>query len=207
MKTLVTSAVLLCSLACLYPAAHAIDNTATYTAKQMEIRTLTRSLFAVNLFWERIYAVETLTGAIDAAKAEARFQQSQDDINGLFKQYFGEPTGNQISTLLTQYNGLLIDYAVAARNHDDKMAVLTKLHDKSVALATLMSMTNMNWTTEDLSSRFSKYSDALVKEIDLQDTGMGAIDTRAFDATFELSMQLADTVSLGIIKQYPAKFW
>jgi hypothetical protein len=210
MKKSMTYLFLFCSILCLcdlsvYAAADAAKS--SYSSKEVDLKTSTRRLFADYLTWERIFAVETITSAQDAAKAQARMLQGQDAVNSLFKTYFGDSSGSQVTTLFNQYIGLITDYVNAAKNRGDTVSLINKIHDKTDEIAGNLSMTNMNWSKDDLSSQLKNYSDSFLKEIDLQSSTAGSIDTKLFDATCDLSMQLADTFSSGIVQQNPGKFW
>jgi len=201
---------LFCSLFCLCNLVAIADfdsGKTSFSSKEVEMRTSTRMFFADYLNWQRIFAVETLTGSQDVDKAQLRLQKSQDNINGIFKTYYGDGTGTQVGDLFNQYLGLIVDYANTTRSHGDKTMVINKIHDKIDDIAELLNVVNMNWTSNDLSNMFKEYSDSFLSEIDLQDKSMGSIDTNIFDTTFDKSMQMADTFSSGIIKQYPGKFW
>ena len=210
MKKSMMYLVLCCSLFCfcsLVAVADFDSNKTSYSNKEVDMKTSTRRIFADYLNWQRIFAIETLTGAPDVNKAQIRLQKSQDDINGIFKTYYGDGTGTQVSDLFNQYIGLMTDYLNAAKSHGDKTMILGKIHDKINDIAGLLSMVNMNWTSNDLSTMLKGYSDSFLSEVDLQDRSMGSVDANIFDTTFSESMQMADTFSSGIIKQYPGKFW
>jgi len=183
------------------------SNKTSYSNKEVDMKTSTRRIFTDYLNWQRIFAIETLTGAPDVNKAQIRLQKSQDDINGIFRTYYGDGTGTQVSDLFNQYLGLIVEYANTTRSRGDKTMVTNKIHDKINDIAGLLSMVNMNWTSNDLSTMIKQYSDSFLSEIDLQDKSMGSVDANIFDTTFAENIQMADTFSSGIIKQYPGKFW
>jgi len=180
----------------------------TFSAKEMDMRTNMRELLSEYITWERIFVIETLTGAPDVAAAQTRFIASQDDICRVFTLYYGDYTGSKMNDLFKQYNQLITDYATAEKNRSGKAFInINKLYDKVDEIANLLSMANMNWTKKDLLDQLKQYSDFLTAEIDKQGNVPGSIDAAALDATFTASMSLADTFSGGIVQQFPAKFW
>ena len=179
----------------------------SFSTKEMDLVTTMRELFAEYLTWQRIYMLETLSGSADVAKAQARFVSSQDSICGEFKTYLGDYNGSSMTDLFKQYNQLLADYASAEKNRGRIPVNINTIYDKADELANILSMANMNWTKNELLDLFKKYADAVTAEIDGQGNNPGSIDTAGIDSTFAISMNMADTFSSGIIKQYPAKFW
>lgn len=199
-------AALLCMMT--QPAHSGMDiNKTSFSNKEMELRTNMRYIFTQYLAWQRVAAAETLAGAQDAAKAQARFVSSQDDICGIFKSYFGDYNGGQITNIFKQYNQFISDYVEATRSHGDKALIINRMHDKSEEIGSLLNMANMSWSKDEISAAFKKYSDMLVSEIDLQGNNPGSVDTAMMDATYAQSMDMADIFTSGIIKQDPAKFW
>jgi len=179
----------------------------SYTSKEVEMKTSTRKLFSDYLTWQRIFVVETLAGAQDVSKAQVRLQQSQDAISGIFTTYYGEPTGPQMTNLFNQYNVLMVDYMNTAKIHGDKTMIINKIYDKIDEISGLLSMANINWSSNDISTMLKKYSDSFLNEIDFQANSIGSIDAKLFDTTFDQCMQMADTFSSGIVKQHFSKFW
>jgi hypothetical protein len=179
----------------------------SFSNKEVGLILSMRRLFTDCLNWQRVFAVETFTGAPDAIKAQARLMSNQDDIGNTFKQYFDAYSSDQISSVFKQFTQLQCDYAVAIRNSGDKGVIVNKMQDKSDELAGVLSVANMNWMRNDLSTMLRKYCDLITKEMDLQSNGFGVVDAAVYDATFDESVEMADTFSSGIIKQFPAKFW
>jgi hypothetical protein len=210
MKLIIVRLFVFTSLLCLMslPAHSGMDTSkSSFSSKEMELRTNMRYLFTQYLAWQRVAAAETIAGAQDAAKAQARFVSSQDDICGIFKSYFGDYNGGQITNIFKQYNQFISDYVEATRSHGDKALIINRMHDKAEEMGSLLNMANMNWSKDEIAAAFKKYADMLVSEIDLQGNNPGSVDTAMMDATFAQSMDMADTFTSGIIKQDPAKFW
>lgn len=210
MKVRLMRLFLFTSLLCLMslPAHSVMDTTkSSFSSKEMELRTNMRYIFTQYLIWGRVSVSQTLSGAPDVAKAQARFISSQDDICSIFKTYFGDYNGVQMTNLFKQYNQFINDYANATRTQGDKALIINRMHDKADEIANLLSMANMNWSKDDLSSTLKKYSDMLVSEIDLQGNNPGSLDTGMMDATYAQGMDMADTFTTGIIKQFPGRFW
>ena len=190
------------------PAFSQMDMTkSSYTNKEVDLKTNMRKLFSDCLTWQRIYAIEVYTLSLDSDKAKTRLSRNQDEIGNVFRAYFNDDTANQMTNLSKQSIQLIADYSNTARGGGFKNDIVTKLHDNADAVADLLSRANMNWTKADLSNVLRKYFDLLCAEIDTQSGGAGSIDANALDATFDHCMLVSDMYALGIMRQYPAKFW
>jgi len=209
-KRFITGLFFFSSMLCLFylPARADTDmDKSSYSSKEVDFKTTMRRLYSSNLTWLRITAVEIVAGGPDSDKAQARFISSQADINAIFRSYYGDYNGTQISNLFNQYAQLIIDYANATRNRGDKALLVNKMYDKADEIANLLSVANMSWTRDDIAKMIKKYNDSIVSEIDLQGSNPGSIDPAVIDTTSDQSLVVADTFSAGIIKQYSSKFW
>ena len=65
----------------------------------------------------------------------------------------------------------------------------------------------MYFNKDELYAALKRYDDLLTAEINLQYPAVGTVDTAAFDTTFAQAMNIADTLSIGTLKQFPSKFW
>lgn len=199
-------AALLCVIS--LPLRAGMDPTKTsFSSKEMDLRTNLRYLFSQYLTWERIAASQTINNSQDAAKAQARFVSSQNDICNLFKSYFGDYNGGQVTDVFKQYSQLITDYVNATKSMGDKALTINRMHDKADEFANVLNMSNMSWSKDEISAALKKFSDNLVSEIDLQGSNPGSVDTAMMDATYSQMMDMADTFTTGIIKQDPSKFW
>ena len=184
----------------------AVDKT-SYTNKEVDFKVSMRKILSDSLTWQRIYVLETLANSMEADKALGRLTQSENDLSNAFKPYVGDSTSAQLNDLLKQYLQVLADYISTAKSGGDKTYVIGKIHDNADSFADLLSRANMSWQKSDLSNMFKRYYDLLDAEIDSQINKIGALDTTAVDAAFDQAMTVADTLSSGVMQQYPGSFW
>jgi hypothetical protein len=179
----------------------------SYTPKEMELRTTMRELFAQLLTWQRAVMFTTIGSSADAIKVRERLMKCQDGIGNICGTYFGEDQGQKLASLLKQYSELIVEYSTCVLMRSDKSPTITKINDKLDEIATFLSQSNMAWDKATLAGKLKRYSDMLNAEMDAQSPTLGAIDIPSFDATFYMGMDIADTITFGIIKQDPGRFW
>jgi hypothetical protein len=197
---------LVCVLACTVYGA--VDPTKTsYTPKEMELRTTMREIFSQNLTWQRAVILATIGSAGDVTKAQVRLMTSQDGIGNFIGTYLGAEQGQQLDSLLKQYAQLISEYSTDVLMRGDKTLTVSKMNDKMDEIATYLSQQNMVWDKAVLAGKLRRYSDLLNTEMDAQSPTFGTIDPAVYDATFYQAMDIADTITFGLIKQDPGKFW
>ncbi|MFH1369433.1 MAG: hypothetical protein ABII64_09955 [Elusimicrobiota bacterium] len=185
------------------------DGKTSYMKKEVELRLKMRELFTNYLVWQRIYASSILSGAgaTDMNNAGTRLANSQNGIANAFRPFYGEETGNQLAFLLNQYTQLLTEYADIVKRDGDKSDITQRIRENSDITGELLNRINMNWPGNEISGKLIKYYDLLGVEISYQGKHYGSIDVNALDATFYQGMLIADTLTFGIVKHHPGKFW
>ena len=174
--------------------------------KEIKLRASMNGLFTQCLDRQRTLAIKTLAGADDADEAMVDLEETIDDIGGVFKTYYGEDTGGQITRLLKQYIQLSADYAEFLREHEDTTAMMRGMHDKAGEIAGMFNSLSSDWLDSGLSDALKEYSDLVVDEIEMQDGSFGEPDKNIFSETFDTSVEMSDIFSAGIIRQFPDKF-
>lgn len=180
----------------------------SYSPKEVAFMASVRASFAQNLIWERIFIVDRVANSPDVDKVKARLLASQDEIASIIRANYGDDTGNQAGVLLKQNVQALDDYANMVRSGaGDKTPLVTALYDNASAIASLLCLQNMYWNKDEFTASLKKYDDLIIAETNLQYPTAGSADATSFDTTFNQAMSLADTISIGTLKQFPSKFW
>jgi hypothetical protein len=200
-------ALMLCFLNITAYARMALDKN-SYSPTEVLFISEIRAAFAQDLSWERIFIVGRMASTPGLEKSRQRLLAGRQEIADILKTYYGDDTANQISLLLKQKTQSLENYADIVRSGvGDKTQVITALHDNSSNIVNLLCLQNMYLNKEELTASHIKYDDLLLAEIDLQYPDHGSAEPAACDATFSQAMAIADTISLGTMKQFPSKFW
>ncbi|MEV5116363.1 glycosyltransferase [Peribacillus frigoritolerans] len=168
-----------------------------------------RRLWIDHVLWTSNYITSATTaGAEDQTQVLARLLKNQEDIGNAVKPVYGEKAGNKLTDLLKEHiviAGKIVDAAKSGndalvkqlnkewyRNADEIAAFLSGAnpHLKNEDLKNLLYM-HLKLVTNDLSASLSKDWNARIAAID---EGVTHI------------ILMADTITSGVIKQFPDKF-
>jgi hypothetical protein len=171
-------------------------------------KTNMRKLWEEHIFWTRnviFCLVDDLPGNVQAVKRQL---QNQIDLGNAMKPYYGDAAGDRLTELLYTHINTTTDIIKAAKtrdtsaindsnkkwfaNADEMVQHLHKLN-RDWAIGDLKKMLNdqMKLTADEASERLKKNYDA---------------DVIAFDKVHEGVLKMSDTLSEGIIIQFPQKF-
>ncbi|WHZ00085.1 glycosyltransferase [Peribacillus simplex] len=168
-----------------------------------------RRLWIDHVLWTSNYITSATTaGAEDQKQVLARLLKNQEDIGNAIKPVYGEKAGKKLTDLLKEHiviAGKIVDAAKSGnevlvnqlnkewyRNADDIAAFLSGANPylKNEDLKNLLYM-HLKLVTKDLSASLAKNWDERIVSID---EGVTHI------------ILMADTISAGVVKQFPDKF-
>ncbi|WP_059173402.1 hypothetical protein [Bacillus sp. FJAT-27445] len=181
----------------------------TISQSQVEFENQFRRLWIDHVLWTSNYISSATTrGAVDQQQVLARLLKNQEDIGNAIKPIYGTEAGNKLTTLLKEHiiiAGKIVDAAktgnqalvnqlnkVWYRNADQIAAFLSGANPylKNQDLKNLL-YKHLQFVTNDLSASLVKDWNARIVSID---DGVSHI------------ILMADTISAGVVKQFPDKF-
>lgn len=205
-RTLSISLVCLTLLATPFNVSGAEDskpNTLALTLKMQQ-----RKLWSDHVLWTRSFIVSDLASLEDKEPVLQRLLKNQDDIGNSIKPYYGEEAGNALSKLLREH--IEIAGQVVAAVKDDKQDDLAKYNklwrENADAIAKLLSDANPNWPNATVKDMLYKHLQFITNQVTSRKTKDWKADIAAYDKGEDHMLMFADTVSDGIIKQFPQKF-
>jgi len=187
----------------------------TMSANEVKLRAYFDNLFTQCLDRQRTLALKTLNidndtkneaMANDADEAMVDITETLDEIGSVFKAYYGENTGGQITRQLKQYYQMSADYAEVLREHNDTAVTARIMHDKANELSGLFNSFGTVWLNSGLSEVLTEYSDLLAEEIEIQNESFGKPDPNIPSITSEKSSEIAGIFAAGIARQFPERF-
>lgn len=173
-----------------------------------QLREEMRKLWEDHVTYTAFFYTAAINGGDDASKLAARLLRNQDDIGNAVKPFYGEGAGNKLSALLRDHILVAADVVTAAKAGD--APALQQASKRWTAnadeIAAFLSSANPAWprrALEDaLHGHLAMTTEAVVAKLN-KDTA-GAI--AAFDRGREHMLAVADVLSAGIVKQFPARF-
>ena len=176
--------------------------------KANELRVTMRKLWVSNAIWMREYIVNTIGGDLSLDAASKRLAKSQDDIGRAFAPFYGAETGTKVTTLLRQHTSLVKEMIEASMAKD---TAKLKESDKrwranADSITTLLSTVNpTNWPMATIQPVVVGGMNLTITETNARLKRDYNADVEAFDTILAQSLNLADMLSNGIIKQFPNK--
>jgi hypothetical protein len=182
---------------------HAGDSSAAMTLRQDM-----RRLWTDHVVWTRAYVVAATGDQPDAQAAAGRLMKNQEDIGAAVATFYGKPAGDQLTTLLKEHIAIAVDIIKFAKAGDkaSQGQASAKWAKNGEAIAAFLSKANPNWPQAVLAEMMNKHLSTTTDEVVARLTKNWDADVRAYDAVYTHILMMADALSAGIIKQFPAKF-
>jgi hypothetical protein len=143
------------------------------------------------------------------ARHRARLLRNQDDIGDAIKPYYGRAAGNQLTALLKDHIVGAVALLKSAKAGDQ--ALIKQRTDEWYAngneIAEFLHQANpRNWSQKALRRMMKGHLDQTLSEAVNRLTGKYDADVRDYDKIHKHILMMADTLSQGIIKQFPRRF-
>jgi hypothetical protein len=172
------------------------------------LRTNMRKLWADHVIWTREYLVAAIAATQDAPAAAGRLLKNQEHLGNAIVPYYGQAAGNALTDLLKQHILIAVDLIAAAKagqqekfqEHDQRWT------QNALDIAAFLAGANPNWPAKDVADLLNLHLTLTKNEAVARLTGKWEEDIAAFDDIFTEIMTVSDTLSEGIIKQFPDKF-
>jgi len=195
------------AIACAPAPAQQTTPMSTAASSAPALRTAMRKLWSDHVIWTRQYIVAAALGDPSAQAASERLLKNQEDIGNAVAQYYGAPAGAKLTDLLKQHILIAVDLVSAAKAGDAaKQADADKRwHGNASDIATFLSGANPNWPRQTLLDMLNQHLSLTTQEAVARLQKNWSADVTAFDAIFNQALMMADALTDGIAKQFPAK--
>ena len=173
-----------------------------------QLRQDMRKLWTDHTVWTRDYIIAAVADQPDAQAAAGRLMKNQEDIGNAIAKYYGAPAGQQLTTLLKEHISIAVDLIKAAKANDKAAQTQAdaKWHQNASAIADFLSKANPNWPKATLLAMMNTHLSTTTDEVVARLTKNWDADVKAWDAVYDHILHMADALSDGIVKQFPAKF-
>lgn len=167
-----------------------------------------RALWSDHVYWTREYIVAAVADQPDQAAAANRLLKNQEQIGAAVATYYGRPAGDQLTALLKEHIMIAVDLIKAAKAHDTATYQETdrKWQQNADEIAGFLSAANPNWPKAVLVQMMKTHLSTTTAEVVARLNAKWDDDVAAFDEVYMHILKMADALSDGIIKQFPAKF-
>jgi hypothetical protein len=185
------------------------SSSALLTAKAVALRTDMRKLWEDHITWTRLGIISLETGTPDTDATVGRLLQNQTDIGNAIKPYYGNAAGNELTRQLRAHILIAAEVIAAAKAGDraklaDAQTRWVKNADQIAAV--LHSVNPRYWKLEAMKAEMHMHLDLTTQEAVARLQGNWAADVAAYDKVHQHILHMSDTLSAGIVKQFPARF-
>jgi hypothetical protein len=165
-------------------------------------------LWTDHIIWTRDYIVAAVGDHPDAQAAAGRLLRNQDDIGAAVATFYGKAAGDQLTALLKQHIMIAVDVIKAAKAHDTAgyQAADAKWQRNGDEIATFLSGANPHWPKAVLADMMKMHLSTTTAEVVARLNAKWEDDVAAFDAVYAHILKMADALTDGIVKQFPARF-
>jgi hypothetical protein len=188
---------------------HSHRTAAAGTHKQTVFRDEMRKLWEDHITWTRLTIVSFAGGLPDLPATQARLLRNQTDIGNAVKPYYGRAAGEQLTALLKEHIVGAVALLEAAKAGDQ--ALITQRSAEWYAngkeIADFLNRANpRNWPRRELRQMMKAHLDQTLDEAVHRLQGDYEADIRDYERIHHHILEMADTLSAGIIKQFPRRF-
>ncbi len=216
MRALMVTALLVLSLSVAVPVlvpAPALGqgsvSTANVLGKQFAFRNAVRVLWEDHITWTRLYIVSVAADLPDKDATAQRLLRNQADIGNAIKSFYGDAAGDRLTVLLRGHILTAAELLAAAKVGDStKMGDASKRwYANADEIAAFLSGANArHWPLAEMKAMMRGHLDLTLEEASARLKGDWAADIAAYDKVHKQILHMADMLSAGIIRQFPAKF-
>jgi hypothetical protein len=182
---------------------------AAQAAKARSLHDGMRKLWEDHIAWTRLAIVSFAHDLPDLPQTQARLLRNQTDIGNAVKPYYGRRAGNRLTALLKEHIVGAVDLLAAAKAGDAGRieAARSAWYDNASRIAAFLHRANPRfWPLRDLRAMMRKHLDDTLDEAVARLEGRYADDIRAYERVHRHILMMADTLSAGIVRQFPGRF-
>ena len=179
------------------------------TGKQLAFHDGMRKLWEQHVTWTRLAIVSFAGNLPDLPFTEQRLLANQTDIGNAIKPFYGRAAGNQLSKLLKAHITGAVAILEAAKAGDTARLAHAKAawYANANQISDFLSSANPhNWPDAAVRTMMKTHLDQTLSEAVDQLTGHYRAGIREYDAIERHIIEMADTLSSGIVKQFPSRF-
>ncbi|MED0962388.1 glycosyltransferase [Bacillus paramycoides] len=210
-KLLLMGLILLFPLNMLVGSISVVAETQEHCISQSEVKFENefKRLWIDHVLWTSNYITSATTaGAEDQKRVLSRLLKNQEDIGNAVKPVYGEKAGNKLTDLLKEH--IIIAGKIVDAAKTGKKALVNQLNKEwyrnADDIASFLSHANPYLKNEDLKNLLYKHLKMVTNDLStsLEKDWNGRI--ASIDEGISHIILMADTISAGVVKQFPEKF-
>lgn len=168
-----------------------------------------RTLWEEHVAWTRLAIVDFAAGSGGFDATAARLLRNQVDIGNAIKPYFGDAAGDQLAALLHDHITIAVEILQAAKAGDAAAAqdAEARWYANANDIADFLAHANPRfWPQATMRQMMKTHLDQTLAEATDELTGKFAASVADYDEIEMHILDMADTLSAGIIGAFPRMF-
>ena len=177
--------------------------------RQITFRNAMGKYWEDHITWTRLYIISALDDSPDLAATTQRLLQNQVDIGNAIKPYYGDAAGDQLTALLNDHILIAADVVAAAKagRGDALNQHMTRWQANADQIGDFLGTANPdNWPATEMKAMMREHLDLTTAEVVARLNNDWTGDIAAYDKVHLHILVLADTLTNGIVAQFPAMF-
>jgi hypothetical protein len=179
------------------------------TERSVAFREDMRALWEDHIVWTRAFIVSFAADSEDQDEVAARLLANQEHIGDAITPFYGEAAGNQLTELLSEHILGAVTLLKAAKSGDSSEfeAARAAWYANGEEIAQFLNGANPeHWPLDHTSHHMTMHLDLTLREAANRLSGNFSADIADYDAVHNAILEMADFLSLGIIRQFPKEF-
>ena len=167
-----------------------------------------RQLWIDHVTWTRLFLVSAIAELPDVDATATRLLENQDDIGAAIAPFYGDDAAAQLTSLLREHILIAADLVAAAKSGDGA-AVETRTalwYANADEIAAFLASANPAWPEDTLRAMMRTHLDQTLVEATARLQGDWTTDVAEYDMIVAHILEMADTLSAGVIEQFPNHF-
>jgi len=179
------------------------------TARELRLHDHMRKLWEQHVAWTRMAIVTFADGSAGFDATAQRLLRNQQDIGDAFARFYGNKLGHHLSSLLHDHITIAVEILQAAKAGDQVgVADASKRwYANSRDIADFISSLDRHvWPRAEMRSMMKTHLDQTLAEAVDELTGHYHAGVREYGAIERHILEMADSLSAGIVRQFPGRF-
>jgi hypothetical protein len=168
-----------------------------------------RKLWEDHITWTRLVIIGVFEDSPGLDSSVQRLLQNQVDIGDAIKPFYGDEAGDQLTALLTDHILIAAEILQAAKSGDTAALedAVERWYTNADDIAVFLNAANPSqWPLEEMKAMMREHLDLTLEEAVAYLQGDYEASIAAYDEVHVQALEMADMLSMGIIKQFPNKF-
>jgi hypothetical protein len=180
-----------------------------HTSRQVAFHDQMRKLWEDHITWTRLAIVTFADGSAGFDATATRLLQNQTDLGNAIKPFYGQAAGNTLTALLRDHIAIAVELLQAVKSGDTAAFEDAKARWYANAndIADFLSSANPRfWPRAEMRAAMTEHLDQTLAEAAHELAGDYSASVADYEEVHRHILDMADLLSSGIIRQFPARF-